>query len=381
MSGPLRWMFWVSAFWVVYAYAGYPFLLLVVARIRRRRAVREPIQPQITAIVAVHNGASRIRAKLRNLLEQEYPGDRLEILVADDASDDGTEAIVKEEFASRGVRWIGLPERGGKERAQKAAVEAATGEILVFSDVGTRLDRDGLASIVRSFADPSVGCVSSTDRFLDRDGSPVGEGWYVRYEMALRRLESDVHSVVGASGSFFAARRGVCADFSPRLQSDFRTVLCAIRLGYRSVIDSGTFGYYSDLGKGGAEFERKVRTVVRGLTVLFEEGGLLNPFRYGLFSWQFFSHKVARWTVPAALLLLLVTSAALAASSPLYLAALGAQALGYVYAAVASVFPSLQRFAPGKILHYFVQVNVSIVVAWFRFARGERIVAWEPSRR
>jgi cellulose synthase/poly-beta-1,6-N-acetylglucosamine synthase-like glycosyltransferase len=370
----------MSLGWIVYAYAGYALVLRVLAFFRSRPVARADIRPALTVIVTVHDGAAEMREKLANLLDQTYPADRVEIVVADDASQDGTDRIA-EEFAPRGVRVVRLSLRGGKERAQKQAVASARGEIVVFTDVGTRLEKDGLARIVRSFADASVGCVSSTDRLSGAGPGPTGEGFYVRYEMALRSLESAVGSLVGSSGSLFAVRRELCTDFSDRVQSDFRLVLAAVRHGYRVVCDPEAVGHYRDVRVGGSEFGRKVRTVLRGLTALFEERDMLNPFRYGWFSWQLFSHKVVRWTVPFAMLLALVSSVWLAASSRFFAAAAAIQAGGYAFALLATFFPSVADNAAGRAVHYLVQANLAILVAWLRFLRGDRVVLWNPSAR
>lgn len=374
-------LFWLAVGWVFYGYVGYPLLLALLRSFRRREVVRDAIRPPLTVIVAVHNGARSIGAKLDNLLEQDYPKERLQLLVADDASTDGTAAVVAR-YADRGVVRIGLPERGGKERAQRAALAHATGEIVAFTDVGTRMAPDGLSTIVRSFADPSVGCVSSTDRFLDPDGKPAGEGLYVRYEMLLRRLESEVNSLVGLSGSFFAARREVLGDFSDRLPSDFCTLLGSVRAGLRGVADEAAHGLYSDVARRGDEFGRKVRTVLRGLAAFFAARDLLDPFRYPLFSWQLLSHKLVRWTVPFAMLIAFVASGLLALwGSAFFRAVFGLQAAVYLYSALAEFFPRLDSNALGRTAHYFVVVNVSILVAWLRYLGGQRVVTWTPSAR
>ncbi len=377
----MTWLFWASVAWIVYAYAGYPVALAALSLLRGRTVRRADVLPPLSVVVTVHNGAAEIRRKLSNLLEQDYPRDRMEILVADDGSDDGTDRIVREEFSGLGVRLVRLETRGGKERAQRNAVAAAGGEVLVFTDVGTLLDRRGLATIVRSFADPSVGAVSSEDRMLEDGGRPSGgESRYVSYEMKLRRLESRIGSVVGLSGSFFAARREVCEDFSDRLASDFRTALLAVRLGFRAVADEEAIGFYRDVGRREDEFDRKVRTVVRGLTVLFAEISMSDPLRHGLFAWQLLSHKVGRWAVPFAMIGALASSGALAVESGRWAAAFVLQLAGYGLA-FAAARPPLARLAPARALRYLVETNLAILVAWGRYVRGDRIVAWSPSAR
>ena len=374
-------IFLLAVSFVAYAYVGYPAALAVAGTVRRRSAVAGDVRPAVSVIVAVHDGAPRLRAKLDNTLAQDYPAELLQIIVADDASTDEGPALVEREYAPRGVRLVRLAARGGKEAAQKTALAAATGSVVVFTDVGTRLDPGGVAAIVRPFADPRVGCVSSIDRFVTRDGRPAGEGLYVRYEMFLRRLETNIGSLVGMSGSFFAVRREVCGDFSDRLPSDFRSVIAASRLGLRAVQGDGAFGYYEDISLPGAELQRKIRTVLRGLTAFFAEIPRVNPFRSPLFWWQLLSHKLCRWLVPFALLAALSSSAALAPRSPAFAALFALQAALYAYSAAATVRPSLLRFRPGRAAHYFVLVNLSILVAWLRWARREELVAWTPTTR
>ena len=369
-----------SLFLVVFAYFGYPLTLLVIARLRRMEVKKAPVVPSVTLIITAHNEEKRIREKLENALSLDFPREKLQILVASDGSTDRTNAIV-EAYRERGVELLAVAHRGGKENAQKEAVHIARGEVLVFSDVATRLEACGLAQIVANFADPTVGCASSVDRVLDKDGRPGGEGAYVRYEMWLRELESQVHSLVGLSGSFFAARSEVCRDFSAEMQSDFRTVLNSIRLGLRGVSDAAAVGYYPDVADSRKEFDRKVRTVVRGLTVFFRNLEFLDPFRYGFFSYQLFCHKLLRWLVPLFLASAFTANLVLAAGSFAYSALLAGQ-IGF-YAAAIWVWrrPANAAHSVWKIPAYFLSANAAIVLAWWRFFRGQRLVMWTPSQR
>ena len=201
--------FWISAALIIYAYAGYPAILWVVALIRPRPVLKSGVTPTVTFVITAYNEEKRIGEKLKNTLELDYPGELIDVLVASDCSSDQTDDIVRS-YQDQGIELIRAPARRGKEAAQKLAVDAAGGEVLVFSDVATILPREAISNIVRNFSDPSVGCVSSTDRFIDQDGRVSGEGAYVRYEMLLRSLETRVNSLVGLSGSFFAARSAVC---------------------------------------------------------------------------------------------------------------------------------------------------------------------------
>src|SRR5262249_4684481 len=205
-------------------------VLWVIATLRPKTVIKSDAAPKVSLIITAHNEGKRIQEKIENALGQTYPGGRLEIIVASDCSTDRTDEVARS-FESHGVKLVRAPERRGKEHAQKLAIATAGGEIVVFSDVGTTLPPDGIRRIVRNFADQTVGCVSSVDRVLDQNGQVSGEGAYVRYEMLLRRLETRANSVVGLSGSFFAARREVCREWATDVPSYFRCLLEAVRMG------------------------------------------------------------------------------------------------------------------------------------------------------
>jgi cellulose synthase/poly-beta-1,6-N-acetylglucosamine synthase-like glycosyltransferase len=373
-------IFWSSVFFIVYAYLGYPLLLILFSLVKSRPIKKRDTTPSVSLIITAHNEQARIREKLENTMVLDYPQDRLELIVASDCSTDETDAIVRS-FESRGVRLIRAPRRNGKEAAQKLAVQAASGEVLIFSDVATILQPDAISNIVKNFADPTVGCVSSVDKIIDAAGKVSGEGAYVKYEMLLRDLETGANTLVGLSGSFFAARRKVCDNWQPELQSDFSTLLNAVHLGLRGVSDPESVGYYKTITDETKEYERKVRTVLRGIAVFMKSLPMLNPFRYGLFSWQLLSHKLCRWLVPFAMVAVFVSNATLIYSSPFYLSLFILQCAGYGIAIQSIWTKRLSQNPLLKLPTYLVIVNLSILDAWFRYCRGERVVRWKPSQR
>jgi glycosyltransferase involved in cell wall biosynthesis len=368
-------LFWSSVALVFYAYAGYPLALLALASVRNRAVAKAAIAPRVSFIITAYNEERRLREKIENTLGQIYPEGRLEVIVASDGSTDATDDIARS-FGDR-VRLVRGRERKGKEAAQKLAVDAASGELLIFSDTATALAPDGVSSMAANFADPTVGCVSSIDRFVDASGRPSGEGAYVRYEMSLRELETRVNTLVGLSGSFFAARREVCRRWAVDRQSDFSTLLNAVDLGLRGVLDPQTAGYYRNIVDTRHEMERKIRTVVRGIGVLARNVRMLNPFRYGLFAWQLASHKLCRWLVPFAMIGAAIGNAALVADAAFYRLLVVAQLAFY-----ATALAGIRTGAPAlRIPAFLVTSNAAILVAWIRFARGERAAAWTPSER
>jgi glycosyltransferase involved in cell wall biosynthesis len=374
------------AFWLILLLAGYSYFIypLMLVLLRNFRAPRPSATNageeavSITLVVTAFNEESRIREKIENTLCIDYPG--IELIVASDCSMDRTDDIVRE-YAGRGVQLVRADERRGKESAQLCAIRRARGVIIVFSDVATRIPADAVRRLATYFKDPGVGAVSSEDRFVSQDGGVVGEGAYVRYEMWLRRMESALAGLVGLSGSFFAARASVCAQWDIHSPSDFNTALNCARLRLRAVTAPDVLGFYKDLKDPGKEYERKVRTVLRGMTAISRHPDVLNPWRYGLFAWQVWSHKVMRWAVPWLLLALLLLNFALAGAHVFYSLALAGQLAFYVTAAAAHVNMRVRQNGAARIVYFFVQVNIAIANACWRFIAGRRMTTWTPSAR
>lgn len=375
----MTFLFVMSLVGVVFSYALYPALLGLLPD-RRRVLVVPASSPVVSIIITAYNEQERIGSKLENTLALDYPAARREIIVASDASSDATDDIVRR-YIDQGhaITLVRAGERKGKEHAQRLAIARARGDILVFTDVSTVIPADALHPLVENFADARVGAVSSEDRFITADGHVVGEGAYVRYEMWLRALESRKGSLVGLSGSFFAARRTVCEPWDIDVPSDFNTALNCARKGYVAVSDPRVPGHYPNIRDERREYARKVRTVTRGIAGLARNIEVLNPFRFGLFALQVWSHKVMRWAVPWFMLLALLSSWALARTHWFYAAAFAAQAALYVLASWARGRPALPALL--KIPYFFVQVNVAIAHATLAFLFGKRVTVWEPSKR
>jgi cellulose synthase/poly-beta-1,6-N-acetylglucosamine synthase-like glycosyltransferase len=378
--GLVTWLFWMSAFGVLYGYVGYPVCLWLLLRARGARAGRAPANPRwpsVTMIVPVHNERPNIEAKMHNTRALRYPEGRLEILFVSDGSTDGTNECIREGLDQRS-ELIELAQRGGKASALNAGLGRARHDLIVFSDASIQLMPDALEQIVRPFDDARIGCVSGEDRIAGTGG----EGMYGRYELFLRRLESDLHSIVGASGSFYAQRRELCGAFPAGLAPDFLSVLRTVERGFRAISEPRAAGTMSALDDTHAEFTRKVRTILRGMSTLARHRALLNPFRYGWFAVELFSHKVVRWLIPAFLAVLAVTSLLLARQSPVYLSAAVLQAAFYGSAVLALKGPSgFARSMPGKVSLFFTAANVATAAAWLKFLVGARQEIWTPSRR
>ncbi len=380
----LEFLFWLFALGSVFSYFIYPLILKVLPQPHRRDILsgeQEPPKPLfLSLIVTAYNEEARIREKIENTLKVRFDPTRLELIVASDCSDDKTDDIVRE-YADRGVRLVRAAERLGKENAQKTAIDEARGDVIVFSDVATQIPEDALERLEAYFQDPQIGAVSSEDRFISKDGSLAGEGAYVKYEMWLRQQESRLAGLVGLSGSFFAARKAVCQVWDIHSPSDFNTALNTARLGLRAVTAPDVLGYYQDLKDPQKEYQRKIRTVIRGMTALSRHSEVLNPQRFGLFAFQVFSHKLMRWVVPWCLIGLFIVSAVIAHKSPFYSLALLAQLAFYGVALLAHFLPTLREKSWIKLIYFFVQVNLALLDAAIKFLAGERMTTWKPSAR
>ncbi len=377
-------LFWLCAIGAVYSYFLYPCVLRALPRQRVVNAQELPLAdgalPQLTLIITAHNEQARIESKIANTLRCDYPRDRLEIIVASDASTDNTDEIVRS-HAADGVSLVRAAQRLGKENAQATAIAVARGDLLVFSDVATEIPADALRRIASAFAvDARIGAISSEDRFISRNGEIAGEGAYVRYEMWLRKLESERAGLVGLSGSFFAVRRHICSDWDIQSPSDFNTALNCARQGYIAISHPEVLGYYQDVQDPRREYLRKVRTVLRGMTAITRHPQVLAP-GFGLFALQVWSHKILRWLVPWFLLLLVPLNLALLGTHWLYSVAMLAQMSFFAAAIVGHLVPGARNLLAVRIIYFFVQANVAIADATIQLPRGSRMTVWSPTVR
>lgn len=371
-------LFWIGLLAVIYPYAVYPALLVGWNRL----AGRQPPQPDpayrptVSVILPVHNESGRIEARIANLLDLDYPSDLLQLIVIGDGCTDDT---LERASAAGGpeVMVHALPSRAGKAAALNAGVARATGEILVFTDAGILLDRGALRSLVGHFSEPTVGCVSGED-YVEGGGS---EGLYGRLELLLRREEARLHSIAGASGCFYGLRRALCRPFRPGMAPDFLSVLDTVRSGHRALCEPAARGSMTATASQRAEFSRKSRTFLRGLTALLGNASLLNPVRYPAFAFILWSHKLMRWLGPVSLAVCLVSAFVLRAQ-PLYTVALYGQLAFYCMAVAALAWPDqIGRFAVARLSAFFLLVNAAAGQALVLWLAGVRQELWEPTRR
>jgi cellulose synthase/poly-beta-1,6-N-acetylglucosamine synthase-like glycosyltransferase len=376
-----------------YAYVGYPALLRVVSTLRGRRRLATPDPsaadewPSITITVPAYNEEAQIRGLLESLLKLDYPADRRQILIVSDASTDRTDEIVRE-YADRGVELLRLESRGGKGAAECAAFPYLRGEIVVNTDASTRIRPDALKPLIAAFRDPTVGLASGRDISIGSATSAgtLGESGYVGYEMWVRRLETELDGIVGASGCFFAIRSGIHKVVLPaEISRDFAAALVTRKHGFRSVSVDEAVCYVPRSTSLQREYRRKVRTIARGLQTLFYKRDLMNPARYGAFSWMLVSHKLCRWLVPWSMAGAGAVLAYTVASGQGGSAARGLFATGAATTLASLVGWELSRRhelpRALSVPTFIAAANAATIHAWIVAFSGDRNPVWEPTRR
>jgi cellulose synthase/poly-beta-1,6-N-acetylglucosamine synthase-like glycosyltransferase len=354
-------IFWVCVGLLVWTHAAYPAAAELFARVRSR-AVRRDDQatPSVAVIVTAYNEETVIERRLANLRALDYPGDRLELVVTSDASNDRTDELA----AASGARVIANP-RGGKVAAQNNAVRQVDAEIVAFSDANSTWQPDALRKLVRNFADPDVAYVCGRLNITNEDGRNK-EGVYWRYELAVRAAESKLDSVTGGNGSIYAVRRSEYVEVDPRFGHDLAFPYLMVQRGKRAVYEPEANAFEKATPTTDDEFKRKIRMFEHCWAIVVE-GKMLRRLR-PIYWIELFSHRHLRYASGPLHLIALVANVALIGQGVIYPIALGLQ-LGVLLAALFGV--GLPR--------YYVLITWATVVALWNYARRGVPTTWEAA--
>ncbi len=368
---------------VLWAYIGYPLVVLLRGMIWHKPYRKEPITPKVSMIIACHNEDEGIEAKLNNILSLDYPKELLEVIIASDGSTDNTEEIVKR-YTSDQIRLLCLP-RGGKAPALNAAIAQASGEILLFSDANSMYREDAIRNIVQPFADANIGGVAGNQvyRSAERTGIAAdGENSYWNFDRMLKLAQSRSGNAISATGAIYAIRSELFQTVPDGVTDDFVTSTRVIAQKKRLVFEPEAICFEPVAGSAKAEFGRKTRVITRGLRGIIEMRELLNPFQHGFYALQVFSHKVLRRLVVFPLIALAIVSLLLWGNGWFFQAATFLQAAVYSAAMAGLVMSRFQLKSPKfiSVPFYFCMVNAAVVVAVYKIMRGERVALWSPAR-
>jgi glycosyltransferase involved in cell wall biosynthesis len=384
MMDTMKFLFWASLVVVLYAYVGYPILVDLASRMRRRadaQASGGDELPSLTVIIPAHNEESWIGRKIENTLALDYPRDLMQILVASDGSTDKTVEIARQ-ISAQGVEVVDLPDHAGKMATINRVMAQARGEIVILTDATALLERDALGRVIPHFADGGVGCVSGDRLCITSDSSASeGEGLYWRYESWIRRSESRYHSCLGAYGQLYAVRRFLF-PFIPGTSDDFYVPMnILLSTGARTVFEPRARVRIPAAATLKREFWRKVRTHAALLWELPRLSQGLIPWKSPIW-WEFWSHHVLRLFVPWAMVIALCSSVALWSAGPVYRLTLACQILLYS-AAVAGLLLLQQgrRWKPTYACFYFLFANIAVGWGWVHWLMRERVDLWQKTER
>jgi cellulose synthase/poly-beta-1,6-N-acetylglucosamine synthase-like glycosyltransferase len=371
---------WSSLAMIVYTHIGYPLLLRVLVALRPEQGGDSPTGslPSVSLVVAAHDEEGVIAEKIENALALDYPAEQLEVIVASDGSADGTVAAARDAFARQahvGVRAHVLElERLGKVRAQDAAVDVASGELLAFSDANAMWEGDALRALVAAFADESVGYVCGRLRYLPAAGANE-EGAYWRYETAVRSLETRLGSITAGNGAIYAVRRAAYLRLDPRTSHDLSFPFNLVKRGWRALYEPRAAASERPVATIEGEFRRKRRMMSHAWPAVIA-GGMLDPRGYGpTYALEIYSHRVLRYATPLLHLTLLGSSIALAPGSALYGGMLAAQLAFVVAAALSRVTGARSRVL--ALPYYYLLVTASLAAGLWDWLRRGTPSTWE----
>ena len=366
--------FWGSLGALAWTHVGYPAAMGVLARLKPRPVRRAEITPRVAVVVSAHDEEAVIGRRVENLLELDYPPERVEIVVASDGSTDGTDGIVGEIAAREPrVRLLSCP-REGKVAAQHRAVRETSGDVLAFTDANTEWKRDALLKLVRNLADPEVGYVCGQLRLESPDGANL-EGLYWRYEVWVREQESACSSITAGNGAIYAVRREAYVEDDPRFGHDFGFPYLMEQAGRRAVYDPEAVAVEKPASEPEDEYMRKVRTIARSWGHILT-GRMFRTTR-PLYLVELVSHRVLRYASGLLHIGLLVSNVALVGRGFRYRLLLAIQLGGLGLAAAGS----LRIGIPGaRLAHYYFVVTKATLAGLVRYLRSGTPQTWDKAK-
>lgn len=373
--------FWLSAVLFFHTWGGYPLLLSILVRLKGSRAfpaVEPKRLPSVSVIIPAYNASARIVKKLKNTLALDYPGDRFEVIVVSDGSNDDTVELARA-VKSPNIEVLALRVNAGKSAAQNHGVRHSKGGIIVFTDVDSDLDRAFLKNITLAFSDPGVACAGGHAVLISDSGDvSSSQGVYWRLEQFIRRAESTLGMLHSLPGWGFAVRREDFVPLDTDTGDDMILPLEAALKGRRSVLVPGAIVRDRMPSSVKGETKARQRITLRNLRGVMKRRELLLPWRHPRMSFTLWSHKMLRWASPLLLISMLSTSAVLfLTDGGLYAVALAAQLFSYGAGLVglAAAKKGIKIPVAGHMSSFMV-ANMGLLVGLFRFTGGHRVKSY-----
>ncbi len=381
-------IFWICFSIVVYTYFGYGLCLFLIVKIKRlcggKTTTCTNYEPNITLMVAAYNEEICIRDKIINTLSLHYPKDKIEYLFVTDGSNDKTPDIVKE-FPE--IKLLHNKQRQGKIMAVDRAMAHAHGDVVIFTDANTILNKDVLKNIVRNFSNEKVGVVAGEKRIMKMvadEAVGAGEGFYWKYESKLKMWDDELYSVMGAAGELFAIRTDLYESIpTDTIIEDFYLSFKILQKGYKIAYEPEAYAMEEPSASIKEELKRKIRIAAGGIQSIIRLKELLNPFRYGIVTFQYISHRVLRWTLaPLVQPIIFILNMFLLDQGWIYKLIFIGQVSFYLAALIGFIFEKM--YIKIKLLfipYYFCMMNYAVYMGFLRYLKGNQSVLWEKSTR
>jgi cellulose synthase/poly-beta-1,6-N-acetylglucosamine synthase-like glycosyltransferase len=389
-------LFWILLFILFYTFVGYSLVLFILLKLKKllfpNRFLKtdKTYEPDVCLFVTAFNEKDYVRQKVENSFSLDYPKEKIQYVWVTDGSDDGTPDLLKK---YDNLEVYHLNERRGKMHAMNRGVKFVKAPIIIFSDTNTILGNQSIREIVAQFSNKKTGCVAGEKRIVEKEADAAagaGEGMYWKFESWIKNMDAELNSAVGAVGELFAIRTELFEDVeTDTLLDDFIISLRIAQRGYHIAYTPNAYAEETASLNVKEELKRKIRIAAGGVQTIFRLKSLLNPFKYGLLSWQYFSHKVLRWTLaPISLVLLFFVNLFIVYQQnswfefQFYTLFLYLQIFSYLLAAVGWFFENRKlRFKILFVPYYFVTINYASIRGIFRYFKGQQSVNWEKSKR
>jgi poly-beta-1,6-N-acetyl-D-glucosamine synthase len=384
----LQLLFWFSLLVLFYSYIGYGLVLYVLVILKRNLFPEVPPEaidlPEITLIVPAYNERACIEQKVQNCMELDYPAGKLKFLFVTEGSTDGTTEYLTQ---FPGLVVLGGTARKGKIEAINEAMQQVDTPIVVFTDANTLLNKEALLYLMKHYSDPQVGAVAGEKRILTagkEEAAGAGEGIYWKYESLLKKMDSELNTVVGAAGELFSMRTFLYQPVEKdTLLDDFMISMRIAAEGYKVVYEPNAYALETPSFSIQEEMKRKVRICTGGFQSIVRLKQLLNPFEYGLLTFQYLSHRVLRWTLaPLCIPIIFLTNALLIDIHRLYAALFVLQCIFYGLALIGYLLERNKLHVKALFVpFYFSFMNYSVYLGFIRYMLGKQTGIWEKARR
>lgn len=384
-------LFWILIFIVFYAYIGYGILLFILLKIKRVLSANNKsnpnsslFEPTVTLVVPAYNEENFILKKVENSLQLDYPKEKFEIIFITDGSTDRTQEILQNDGR---VKVLHENRRAGKSAAENRAMRFVKSDIVVFCDANTLLNKEAIRELIKHYRDPKVGAVSGEKRILTSDAegaSAAGEGIYWKYESALKRMDSELLTIVGAAGELISFRTSLVEELEEdTILDDFMQSMRIALKGYRVIYEPNAYAMETASADVKEELKRKVRICAGGWQSMSRLFPAFNFFKHPLLSFLYTSHRVLRWSIAAfSLPVIFVLNILLISKGLIYQITFIAQVVFYLLALLGWYLQSRKiKIKALFVPYYFTMMNYAVFAGFFRWLRGNQKATWERARR